>query len=851
LLERIVWDERVAAEPRGRNVRRDTRETRDPRDANRPAPKPPRAGANQNSINRSSANRTSVDRTSANRAGDNRADRVGSTRSSSKRIVDDSARRPRRDVEPQEEQYKPRRRFRRRLLRFCIGFFFFGVIAFGIGVAVAFSYIESVPVPPDQVQVQTAYVYASGGERLATLSNGENRESVTLDRVPMIVRNAVLAAEDRRFYEHGGVDPIGVLRALYQDVRSTGRRQGGSTITQQYVKNVYVGREASLRRKVREAAIAVKLERKLSKDQILERYLNTIYFGRGAYGIQAASKAFFRKDVSELTLLEASYLAALIRGPESTDIANNPKRADQRRTFVLKAMVETGAITDEQRNVALTIPLSAIVSPRRPTTGTRYDQSDAGVQFAVDYARRMVVEQFGETALETQGLRITTTIDLKLQRIAQKETFKKTLNRKGDPDAAVIVEDHGGNLLAMVGGRDWADSKVNLAVGRGGGGQGRAGGSTFKAFALATVVRQGYTVESAFPAPKSIVIPQDEGRAVPWKVSNYEPTSFPTMNLIDATRLSVNTVYAQLVSNTKIGPQAVADTATLLGVTSPLQAVDSIVLGTQDVAPLEMADAFRTFANRGVASGSNILLKVTDANGRELSLKGVDRRRVLDERSADVVNSVLQRVVKDGTGVAAAVPGIAVAGKTGTTQDYNDAWFIGYTAKQCCVVSIWMGYAEGGKQMLNVHGRKVSGGSFPAELFARITKQAVALHPATDSAEGKADDKSGAKSDAFAKITSYPGDVLGESRRSVSGASAVGDSGSTTKTAAAKKPQATAVDPAPSDTTAQTPEPVQAGDPLPTVPGAVPVVTQSPDAETPPEPTPLPTVAPPSPDTAG
>jgi membrane peptidoglycan carboxypeptidase len=246
---------------------------------------------------------------------------------------------------------------------------------------------------------------------------------------------------------------------------------------------------------------------------------------------------------------------------------------------------------------------------------------------------------------------------------------------------------------------------------------------------------------------------QDDGQAEPWKVTNYDDKSYGTMNLIDATRLSINTVFAQLVTNENIGAAAVADTASLLGIKSPLQAVDSIVLGTQRVAPLEMADAYRTFANRGVASEPTIVVKVTDANGKEFALPTKERRRVISEDAADVINSVLSTVVNDGTGVAAKLKGASVAGKTGTTNDYNDAWFVGYTPKQCCVVAIWMGYGSGGKRMTNVHGQKVSGGSFPAELFARI------MTPLVD----------GVDVGSFTEIKEYPGELLGPSRRSGNG----------------------------------------------------------------------------------
>ena len=686
---------------------------------------------------------------------------------------------------------RKKRAFTRRLFRWFWALFILAVLAGGIVFFALSAYVSSVPLPPEAVQVQTAYVFDVNGKPLATLTNGENRESVKIGEVPRVVIDAVLAAEDRRFYEHGGVDPLSIVRAVYQDVRNSGRPQGGSTITQQYVKNVYVGRERSLKRKLREAAISVKLERKLSKDQILERYLNTIYFGRGAYGIQAAAKAYFNHDLAETDLPQAAYLAALIRGPESTDATRNLPKATQRRQSVLDAMLLTGVITQSQHDDATstTIVGEGGVVARHASSGTTYNDPESGSQFAVDYARRYVIDTFGAQALETGGLRITTSIDLGVQKRVKREA-DRLLNKISDPDTAVVVENHDGQIIAMLGGKDWTQSNVNLAVGRGFGGEGRAGGSTFKPFALAAAIRQGFTVESAFKAPNSIEIVQDDGKAEPWKVTNYDDKSYGTMNLIDATRLSINTVFAQLVTNENVGAAAVADTASLLGIKSPLQAVDSIVLGTQNVAPLEMADAYRTFANRGVASDPIIVVKVTDANGKEFTLPSKPQRRVLSEQDADVMNSVLSTVVSNGTGVAAKLKGAELAGKTGTTNDYNDAWFVGYTPKQCCVVAIWMGYANGGKRMTNVHGRKVSGGSFPAELFARIMTPLV----------------NGVDVGTFPEIKEYPGELLGPSRRS--GGTSSGDTPAATKPRR-KKPNRTTAQDTSADT--QTPRVPAAG----------------------------------------
>lgn len=621
----------------------------------------------------------------------------------------------------------------------------------GIGlVGVAFLYVASVPMPADRLQLQTTFIYASDGERLAALNNGENRESVRLAEVPKVVIDAVLAAEDRRFYEHGGVDPIGVARALFQDIRHSGRRQGGSTITQQYVKNVYVGREASLRRKVREAAIAVKLERKLTKDEILERYLNTIYFGRGAYGIQAAARAHFGIDVAKVDLAQAAYLAALIRGPETTDARKNEAKARSRRSSVLTAMTETGAITEAQRVVA---DASALIGPggviERHSVGTVYDHPEAGAEYFVDAVRRSLIERYGEDAVTGRGLRVTTTLDLAAQTRAYKAAFTTTLNRKGDPDAAVVMLDHAGHVRAMVGGRSWATSKVNLAMGRDGGGVGRAGGSTFKPFVLATAVREGYTVESAFPAPPSISIDGADVGGKAWNVRNYDDKAYGTVNLIDATRQSINTVFAQLVTDSAIGPGRVARTAADLGVESPLNPVSAIALGTEDVSPLEMANAYLTLANRGVRTEPTFVQSIVDANAKRVSVPRPAPQRALPEGVADIVNSVLQRVVRDGTGVGARISGVQIAGKTGTTNDYNDAWFIGYTPQKCCAVAIWMGYPDGKQQMTSVHGRKVSGGSFPAQVFA------LTLGPTVK----------GIDVGTFQKVTGYPGQLLGTSRR--------------------------------------------------------------------------------------
>ena len=588
---------------------------------------------------------------------------------------------------------------------------------------------------------QTTFLTDASGQRLATFHGAENRTVVTLDKVPPIVRQAVVAVEDRNFYRHSGVDPIGITRALITDLRHRDVKQGGSTITQQYVKNTYVGRERSAWRKIREAVISVKLERQLTKDEILERYLNTIYFGRGAYGVQAASQAYFGKDVTALGLPEAAFLAGIIRSPERADPAVNPELAEQRRRLTLRSMERDGYITATQRRQVEATPLwgiSGYVVPREQLARqTEVALPDKGTQYFVEYVRRFLVDRYGEQAVYGGGLRVRTTLDLAMQAQAYDAVYG-FLNRSNDPAGALVAMDPDGRVKAMVGGKDFATFKVNLAAGRAGGGVGRQAGSTFKVFALAQAVREGYTVESAFPAPKQVEFELAGGEM--WRPSNYEGASYPRMNLVDATESSVNTVYAQLVM--LLGPDKVAQMASEMGVTSELAPHPSIVLGTQNVSVLEMATAYNTLANRGVRADPQVVLEVTDAEGNRIETFHPDRRRVLEREQADVVNTVLRQVVESGTGAEAAF-GKPSAGKTGTTQDYGDAWYIGYTPR--LTAAVWMGYPEGqSHRMLNVHGKKVSGGTWPAVIFRRFMSAATRDLDTGD----------------FPRISRFPGKVL-------------------------------------------------------------------------------------------
>jgi len=605
--------------------------------------------------------------------------------------------------------------------------FLLGILTF-TGIAGLAWILTQVPLPPEAPQAQTTIIYDASGAQLATLHGSENRFPVKLEQVPKVVQDAVLAAEDRKFFRHGGVDPVGIMRATWADVRHQGSTQGASTITQQYVKNVYVGNDPTLWRKVKEAVIAIKLERKYDKREILERYLNTVYFGRGAYGIQAASRAYFGKDVGQLELKEATYLAGLIRSPTTGDVTHDPVAAARLRTSVLGAMVASGSATSAQVAEVEQSSLSDyVVAPTAP--GTTVALKGIGAEYFVEFVRRELVRQYSEAMVLKGGLRVYTSLDPRLQKTAYESVYG-LLNRSGDPAGALVSLDPDGRVVAMVGGRDWEASKVNLAVGTDGGGAGRQGGSAFKPFVLAETVREGYSIGSSFPGPAKIVLPKaDRGRD--WEVTNYENTAYGPMNLVDATANSVNTVYAQLVS--AIGPQKVVDMAHLLGIQSSLQAVPSIALGTQNVSVLEMAGAYLTFANKGVQTPPRPLRKVTLGNSVLLDDRP-KRTRVLDRDQVEKVDYALEQVVKRGSGTNARVAKAHVRGKTGTSEDFGDAWFVGYTPK--LTTAVWMGYPEGqSRPMYNVHGvSKVNGGSLPAQIFQRfMTKAGVTDSEAADS----------------------------------------------------------------------------------------------------------------------
>ncbi len=565
---------------------------------------------------------------------------------------------------------------------------------------------------------QTSIVYGADGTPITRLHAEIDRVVVPLGRIPKVVQDAVVAIEDERFWSHRGIDVKAILRAAYVNAKTGGIAEGGSTITQQYVKQTIVGDEQTLERKLKEASLAWQLEEKLSKEQILELYLNTVYFGKGAYGIQAAAKRFFGVPASKLGLTQAALLAGLIRNPDRYDPVDRPKDARARREVVLDKMFELGMIDREEFGQAAERKL-----------GIRFRQRFQAypAPYFVDYLKRRLLHdrQLGKTARQRYrkvfegGLRVYSTVDLRMQRAAER-AIQNHLPSVTDPYVSLVaIDPRNGQIKAMVGGRDFFApkkvdrySKVNLATGQGG--TGRQTGSAFKMFTVAAAVEKGISLNSTFGGPGRITIkdPRCMGPTGLWSPSNYSDSGFGTMDLVSATANSVNTIFAQLV--VEVGPENVVDVAHRLGIRSKLDAVCSITLGVEEVSTLEMTHAFSTLASGGLRMPLTAVRVIKTTDGRVVYRHNPKGKRVMDANDAWQVVYALQRVVCCGTGTAANF-GPPIFGKTGTTDDWSDAWFCGGTV--VLVTCVQMGYPQGRVSMAGLHGINVTGGSYPARIW--------------------------------------------------------------------------------------------------------------------------------------
>ncbi|HEX6330904.1 MAG TPA: transglycosylase domain-containing protein [Actinomycetota bacterium] len=598
-----------------------------------------------------------------------------------------------------------------------------------------YSRLELPSTPPP---LQTTYVYDRDGRQIATLHAGVDRTIIPISQMPRHLRQAVISSEDSGFYDHPGIDVFGIVRAAWTDLVARDIVQGASTITQQVVKNVYAGEyradpdtgrqtyvvpPRTFGQKVREALLAIKVEREFTKDEILATYLNTVYFGHGAYGVEAAAQTYWQKPASELTIQESATLAGIIPEPSIYDPTLDEEGAEARRNRVLDRMVVEGY-------------LDAARAEDLKATDLRLDPIELGVNFPsklgyfLDHTRRELIRIHGEEKVFGGGLQVTTTIDLAMQRAAQDAVAAHLTDPEGPDAALVAVDPRDGGILAMYGGKNFNREKVNLATGAGG--TGRQAGSAFKIFALLAALENRYDPYERWSGPSSIEIedPRCFTNGEPWEVGNASDSTSGTFTLLSATTHSVNTVYAQLAP--AVGPDSIANVAERMGIRSDLQEVCSITLGTQEVTPLDMTTAYATLASRGVRHRATPLLEVVDPNG-ETDAINERGQQVLDTNVADVATFMLETVISSGTGTRAQI-GRPAAGKTGTNQEYRDAWFCGYTPQ--LATCVWVGYADAQRAMTNVEGfPAVFGGTIPALIWHDFMASALEGRPERGFAE--------------------------------------------------------------------------------------------------------------------
>jgi penicillin-binding protein 1A len=526
-------------------------------------------------------------------------------------------------------------------------------------------------------------VLATRGEMAGT--------NVSLKDLPPYLPKAFIAIEDRRFYSHYGIDPVGILRAAVTNVLHRGVSQGGSTLTQQLAKNLFLTQERTLQRKLQEVELALWLERKHSKSEILELYLNRVYFGSGAYGVEAASQRYFGKPAKNVTIAEAAMLAGLVKSPSRLAPNRNPEGAEKRAQTVLSAMAEAKFITEAQAKASIGHPAYNV---KAAGAGT--------INYVADWIGEVLDDLVGQI---DQSIVVETTIDPKLQSVAEAavidELAAKSVKFNVNQGALVAMAGDGA-VRAMVGGRNYAESQYNRAVTAR-----RQPGSAFKPFVYLTAIEAGLTPET---------IRQDAPLDVKgWKPENYSHEYFGAVTLTQALAMSLNTVAVRL--GLEVGANNVVRTAHRLGISSKLEANASIALGTSEVSLTELVGAYAPFANGGLGVSPHVVTKIRTAEGKLLYVRPADQLgQVIEPRHVAAMNAMMQETLLSGTARKAEIPGWKAAGKTGTSQDFRDAWFIGYTAN--LVTGVWLGNDD------NSPTRKATGGGLPVEVWTRFMRSA-------------------------------------------------------------------------------------------------------------------------------
>jgi penicillin-binding protein 1A len=586
-----------------------------------------------------------------------------------------------------------------------------GVVGWVVSVATsAPSITELKPVNPGS----TSIVYAADGTRLGFIQSDVLRTPVPASAIPQVMKDATIAIEDKRFFEHKGVDFEGIFRSALKNVTTGKTVQGGSTLTMQLVRNLYTvdrARDgiAGYKRKIREAKLAEELEDEHSKTWILSQYLNNVPYGtvggQEALGVQAAARVFFDKAARRLTLSEAALLAGLPQAPSQYNPFLDERAARERRDDVLRAMHAERMITASEAAAAIAEPLgveqSAYYTERKEN-------------FFFDFVRSELIEKYGANEVRRGGLKIYTTLDLDMQKQAR-SSMANVLNRPGDPSSAIVtIDQSNGYIKAMASTASYGETKFNLAA------QGRRQpGSTFKVMVLMTALRRGVDPNSTTYVSKPLKF--DDPQWGPIDVQTYSNTYLGSANLVRATLASDNSIYEQL--DLDLGPEQVKETAHDMGITSELEGYPAEGLGglKVGVSPLEMANAYATIADGGYRNRPIAVTRVTFPDGHSDDLGKPNRTKVFSDGVTYEATKILEQNIQGGTGTAAGI-GCPAGGKTGTTDDFRDAWFVGFTPR--LTTSVWVGYPKQQVSMTSVHGISVAGGTFPAQIWGAYMKQA-------------------------------------------------------------------------------------------------------------------------------
>lgn len=593
-----------------------------------------------------------------------------------------------------------------RLIFICT--FLFVIIIAGVGFGFIGATMQDLPNVSDVKPAASSQIYDIHGDLISNVHSAENRLPVKLGDTPKSLQNAFIAAEDSRFYSHHGIDPRGILRAMWVNITHQGVAEGGSTITQQLARNAFLTQDQTLKRKIKEAVLALKIEQNYTKPEILEMYMNQIYFGQGAYGVEAAAQTYFHKDAKNLSLAQSALLAGLPNSPNYLNPFNNLEAAKARQLVVLDQMAKYGYITESQANEAKNSDLSLASKPSNAT------HNNSPASYFIDYVLQQVTEKYGDDAVYKGGLKIYTTIDMAVQEkaVAAMEnlpTFYTDNDGLAEPQGALVaINPHNGYVVAMVGGRgtDYFN-RATQAV--------RQPGSSFKPFVYLTAIQQGLT-------PGTII---DDSKVDynGWSPQNYERNYNGRITLRYALMHSVNVAAVKLAD--QVGMSKVIQNAQNMGISTLVtsgthtDANLAAALGglSKGVTPIDMASAYGVLANGGVRVAPVVITKIVDRNGQILEENTLEEKRVISQKDAYILTNMLESVISGGTGGGASI-GRPMAGKTGTTDDTKDAWFVGYTPD--LATAVWIGDDSGNETL---HG--MTGGMLPAEIWRQFMSGAL------------------------------------------------------------------------------------------------------------------------------